>query len=166
MCVIVILSSLYNSTGSASKRNGEPQFSLWKSWQPIIRLGFWKVTSNTVTRFKIISGLEQLTESQVASWMSQQAFWRELLEGFSQFVNIFIKARQNFIFYFLNNTAAKKFKSIGTYTENTDLILWPSKNYSSHDTVPVNVYILAFYQCIILAVSCFYNKFKQSIYLD
>ncbi len=97
--------------------------------------------------------------------MPQQAFWRELLEGFSQLVNIFIKVRQNFIFYFLNNKAAKKFKSIGTYTENTDLILRPSNNYSSRDTVPLNVYILAA-TCIILDVSCYYNKFKQSIYLD
>jgi hypothetical protein len=54
--------------------------------------------------------------------MPQQAFWRGLLEGFFQLVSVFIDASQNFIFYFLHNKAAKNLKTIGTYTESTDLI--------------------------------------------
>jgi hypothetical protein len=42
--------------------------------------------------------------------MPQQAIWRGLLEGFLQLVSVFIEASQNFIFYFLDNKLAKKFK--------------------------------------------------------
>jgi hypothetical protein len=51
--------------------------------------------------------MEQFIESQVASCMPQQSILRELLEGFSQLVSVFIEASQNCIFYFLHNKAAK-----------------------------------------------------------
>ncbi len=53
--------------------------------------------------------------------MPQQAVWSGLLEGPSQLVGVFIEARQNFIFYSLHNKEAKKLKTIGAYTESTDL---------------------------------------------
>ncbi len=43
--------------------------------------------------------------------MLQQAIWRGLLEAFLQLVSVFIEASQNFIFYFLHNKAAIKFKN-------------------------------------------------------
>jgi hypothetical protein len=51
--------------------------------------------------------MEQFTKSQVASGMPQQAILRESMEGFSQFVSVFIEASQNCIFYFLYKKAAK-----------------------------------------------------------
>jgi hypothetical protein len=51
--------------------------------------------------------MEQFTKSQEASCMPQQAILRELLEGFSQLVRVFIEASQNCIFYFIHNKAAK-----------------------------------------------------------
>jgi hypothetical protein len=54
--------------------------------------------------------------------MPQQAIWIGLLEEFSQLVSVFIETSQNFIFYFLHKKATKKFKTIGAYTESTDLI--------------------------------------------
>ncbi len=54
--------------------------------------------------------------------MTQQAVWRELLERFLQFVGVVIEASQIFIFCFLHNKQHKDFKTIGAYTESTDLI--------------------------------------------
>ncbi len=45
-----------------------------------------------------------------------------VLEGLSQLVSVFMKASQYFIFNVLHNKAVKKFKTIGAYTESTDLI--------------------------------------------
>jgi hypothetical protein len=42
--------------------------------------------------------LKQLQKSQAAFGKQEQAFSRELLEGFSQFVTVFIEASKNFIF--------------------------------------------------------------------
>ncbi len=72
------------------------QLILWKADSPPDDL-----KSNSESRFKIIFGLRNN--------MPQQAIWRGLLEGFSQFVSVFIEAIQNFIFYFLHNKAAKHF---------------------------------------------------------
>ncbi len=70
--------------------------------------------------------------------MPQQAVWRGLLEGFLKLVSVFIEASQDFIFYLLHNKAAKNLKTIGAYTESTDLIFKSfKKNYSSRDTIPL-----------------------------
>jgi hypothetical protein len=74
--------------------------------------------SNTVTRFKIISGLRN--SHRIISGFLYAA--TRLLEGFLQLVSVFIETSQNFILYFLHNIAAKKFKTISAYTESTDLI--------------------------------------------
>ncbi len=66
--------------------------------------------SNTVTKSSPWL-TEQFTESQAASCMPQQAIWRGLLAGFSQLVSVFIEESQNFVFYFLHNKVAKKFKN-------------------------------------------------------
>ncbi len=96
--------------------------SQWQ-WQPVI------LKSNTVTRFNNFwifdhhSRLtEQFTESQVTSWISQQAYWRGFLEGSSKLVSVFIEANKNFNVDFLHNKIPKKnLKTIGAYTESTDL---------------------------------------------
>jgi hypothetical protein len=54
--------------------------------------------------------------------MPQQAFSRGLLEGLSQLECVFMEASQNFIFYFLHNTAAKNLKTIGAHTESNDFM--------------------------------------------
>jgi hypothetical protein len=53
--------------------------------------------------------MEQFTESHVASCMPQQAILRELLEGFSQLVSVFIddRSKPKLYLYFLHNKAAK-----------------------------------------------------------
>ncbi len=53
---------------------------------------------------------EQFIVSSGGSCISQQAVWRRVLEGFLQ-LSVYIEASQNFIFYFLRNMAAKKFKN-------------------------------------------------------
>jgi hypothetical protein len=58
--------------------------------------------SNTVTRFKIISGLRNKLQNH--KWLPK---------GSSQLLSVFIEASQNFVYYFLHNKAAKKFKTIG-----------------------------------------------------
>ncbi len=45
--------------------------------------------------------------------MPQQAVWKGLLKGFLKLVSAFIETSQNFIFYFLHNKAAEKFKNYG-----------------------------------------------------
>jgi hypothetical protein len=75
--------------------------------------------------------------------MPQQAVWRGLLEGFLQLVSVFIEASQNFIFYFLYNKAAKKFKICQHiyrkyWFDFEDL----QKNYSSRDTIPLKPYLI------------------------
>jgi hypothetical protein len=44
------------------------------------------------------------------------------MEGFSQLASVFIEACQNLIFQYLHNKTAKTLKTIGAYTESTDLI--------------------------------------------
>jgi|688.fasta_scaffold1033742_2 hypothetical protein len=60
--------------------------------------------------------------------MPQQAILRGLLEGISQLVSVFIAARQNLSFHFSITRQQKNLKTIGPYTESTDLIfLRPAK---------------------------------------
>jgi hypothetical protein len=111
-CVIVILSSLYNTTDGASKRMLKKPTA---HHPPVI------LKSNTVTRFKIISGLRKnLQNHRRLPECCKMHF--TLLEGFSQLVSVFIKASQTFS-SILSITRQKQFlKSIGAYTEKTDLI--------------------------------------------
>ncbi len=78
--------------------------------------------SNTVTRFKIISGLRNSLQNHKWVPAPQQAVWRGLLEGFLQLEGVFIEASQNFIFYFLHNKAAKKIQNYRRYAVSNDLI--------------------------------------------
>jgi hypothetical protein len=63
--------------------------------------------SNTVTRFKIISGLRN-SHSIISGFLYAAI---RLLEGFLLLVSVFKEASQNLIL-----------KTIGTYTESTDVI--------------------------------------------
>jgi hypothetical protein len=82
--------------------------------------GSMVIKSNTVTRYKITSGLQnRLHNHRRVPVCRNKQFKRGLLDGFSQLVSVFTEASQNLIFKYLHNKAAKKFKN---YTESIDLI--------------------------------------------
>ncbi len=64
-------------------------------------VGFWNNFQDRKTPF------EQLLETQEAIEKLEQASWRGLEAGFSQFVSDFIQASSNFSFEFLRKQAAK-----------------------------------------------------------
>jgi hypothetical protein len=100
-----------NETGGISQ-------GLWTSTQPLKMPTDNHppvIKSNTVTRFKIISGL------------------RNSLQKNRQ------KQAKTFSFNFSITRQHKNLKTIGAYTERTDWICEASKkNYSSRDTIPLN----------------------------
>jgi hypothetical protein len=59
-----------------------------------------------------------------------------LSEHYLEFVSFFKGASRSFIFIFLFERAAKKFKSHLCIPESTDIILETLKKNSSHDPVP------------------------------
>ncbi len=66
--------------------------------------------SNTVTRFKIISGFQnRLQNHRRVPVCRNKQFKRGLLDGFSQLISVFTEASPNFNFKYLHNKAAKKF---------------------------------------------------------
>jgi hypothetical protein len=68
--------------------------------------------SNTISHFKIISGLQNNLQKHRQLPVSRNKQFEEgLLEGFSQLVSVFIEASKNFIFYFLHNNPAKNLQN-------------------------------------------------------
>ncbi len=78
--------------------------------------GFW----NNFQDHKQLS--YQLLESHAVFRKKEQAFWRGLLDRFSQLVSDFIEVSRNFIFDFLLKKTAKNVKTISAHTKSTVLI--------------------------------------------
>ncbi len=76
----VFLSSLYKQHWQRLKENGKPQFSIIKSWQPIIPTVILK--SNAITSLKILSGLRNNLQNH--RWLPEcrnkhfeEGYWKD-----------------------------------------------------------------------------------------
>jgi len=82
--------------------------------------------SNTVTFFKIVSGLQNNLQNYRRPPECRNKYFEE---GYGKdLVSVFIEASQIFILYFLHNKAPKKILILGFYTESSDLIFKAFKN--------------------------------------